>query len=119
MPKSPFATSLALLALVTVKLVLAQVLFIVVAMTSILLIHADGIWVLVLALLLAAGLLPVAQSDLFPITAWSSEWTGGDTLPAIASTVCAVLLVLASMFIATNIRKEASYFNGRRRSVRS
>ena len=118
-PKSPVLTTLALLAIVVVKLVLAEVLFIAAAMTTIVLVHADGIWVVLLAVLLAAGLLPVARSDLFPITAWSSEWTGQDTLPSIASAICAVFIVLALMFIAANIRREVGYFNGRRRAVRS
>ncbi|MBW4033458.1 MAG: hypothetical protein HIU88_12485 [Acidobacteria bacterium] len=118
-PKSPVVTSLALLAIVAVKLVLAEVLFIAAAMTTIVLVHGDGIWVLVLALLLAAGLLPVARSELFPITAWSSEWTGNQTLSSIASLSIAVLLVLVFMFIAAHIRKEAGYINGRRRAVRS
>jgi hypothetical protein len=118
-PKSPVPTTLALLAIVAVKLVLAQVLFIAAAMTTIVLVHADGIWVVLLAVLLAAGLLPVARSDLFPITAWSSEWTGQRTLPSVASAICTVFIVLALMFIAANIRKEVGYFNGRRRAVRS
>jgi hypothetical protein len=118
-PESPVWTNLALIAIVAVKLVLAEVLFIAVAMATIVVIHADGIWVLVVVLLVGAGFLPVARSSLFPITAWSAEWAGAETLPSIASLFCAVLVVLAVMFIASQIRNEAGYINGRRRAVGS
>ncbi|HEX4058987.1 MAG TPA: hypothetical protein VHX87_11815 [Galbitalea sp.] len=118
-PESRVFTTLALIAVVAVKLVLAEILFIAVAMATIVVVHADGIWVLVLVLLVGAGFLPAARSSLFPITAWSAEWDGADTWPSIASLFCAVLVVLAVMFIASQIRKEAGYINGRRRAVGS